>query len=65
MPQELAAAICLVFVIEGLLLFAAPAAWKRMVSQMLDMSDRQIRMAGAAGIMLGLIALLVVRGMFN
>lgn len=65
MSQDLAAALCLVFVLEGLLLFAAPGAWKRMVSQLLDMSDRQIRMAGAAGIILGLVSLLLVRGTFQ
>jgi len=63
-PKELAAAICLVFILEGLFLFSAPGAWKRMASQMTEMSDRQIRFAGGIGIIIGLLSLLLVRGVF-
>ena len=43
------------------LLFAFPAAWKRMVEQMLQMQNRQLRIAGALLLAAGLAALYVVR----
>ena len=49
-------------ILEGLLLFAAPAAWKRTVEHMLQMSDEQVRRIGAVVLMLGLVSLWVVRG---
>ena len=60
--SDLWAALCLVLVVEGLLLFAAPGAWKRAVAQLLEMGDRPLRIAGAVMIGLGLLALQLVRG---
>jgi len=59
---DLWAALCLVLVLEGLLLFAAPGAWKRAVAQLLAMGERSLRIAGAVMIGLGLLALQWVRG---
>lgn len=61
MISELAAALCLVLVLEGLFLFAAPGAWKRMAEQMQQIDHRTLRMIGGAMIVVGLIALHVVR----
>jgi uncharacterized protein len=58
---DLWAALCLVAVLEGLLLFAVPGAWKRIVAQMLEVPDRQLRIAGSVVLALGLIALYFVR----
>ena len=55
--HELFAALCLVFVIEGLLLFAAPHAWQRMVEQMRQLEPRQLRIIG--GVMVGVGVLLL------
>ena len=55
--HELFAALCLVFVIEGLLLFAAPQAWQRMVEQMRQLEPRQLRIIG--GVMVGVGVLLL------
>ena len=55
--SDLWAALCLVAVLEGLLLFAAPAAWKRAVAQMLEMPDRQLRIMGGALLAVGAVAL--------
>jgi len=55
--HELFAALCLVFVIEGLLLFAAPQAWQRMVERMRQLEPRQLRMIG--GVMVGVGVLLL------
>jgi uncharacterized protein len=57
MPAQLAAALCLVLVIEGLFLFAAPYAWKRFAEQMREMDERKLRAAGAVMIAIGLLAL--------
>ncbi len=61
MSQDLLAALCLVAVLEGLLLFAAPGLWKQAVAQMLDRPDRSLRLAGGVMIVAGLIALQLVR----
>lgn len=53
----LSAALCLVLVFEGLLLFAAPAGWKRLVEQALQLDERSLRMIGLGMIVVGLITL--------
>ena len=59
--KDLWAALCLVAVREGLLLFAAPGAWKRAVAQLLATPDRQLRTIGGLGLAAGLLALWWVR----
>jgi uncharacterized protein YjeT (DUF2065 family) len=59
--SELLSAICLVAVLEGLLLFAAPQGWKRAAGQLQAMPNRQLRIVGAISIALGLLALWWVR----
>ncbi len=60
MTGELAAALCLVLVFEGLFLFAAPRAWKRMAEQLQQIDARTLRMIGGGMIVVGLIALKIV-----
>ena len=59
--HDLWAALCLVAVLEGLMLFVAPGGWKRAAEQMIALSDGQIRRIGAV-LALGLLALYFVRG---
>ena len=59
---DLWAALCRGAVLEGLFLFAAPGAWKRTAARMLDLSDEQVRRVGGMVLMLGLVALWLVRG---
>lgn len=59
--SDLWAALCLVLVIEGLLLFVAPATWKQAVSQLLSQPDRALRAAGGVMVAAGLAALWWVR----
>lgn len=59
---ELWAALCLVLVLEGLLLFVAPGAWKQMAQRLQQLDPRQLRIGGAVMIVLGLISLQLVRG---
>ncbi|MFB8923453.1 DUF2065 domain-containing protein [Xanthomonas arboricola pv. juglandis] len=44
-----------------MLLFAAPAAWKRMVEQLFSLPTAQLRAIGGVTLVLGAIALWVVR----
>lgn len=59
---DLFAALALYLVIEGLLPFASPAAWRRSLGLMSRLSDGQMRMFGLVAIAAGLALLLVVRG---
>ncbi len=59
--SDLWAALCLVFVIEGLLLLALPNVWKRNAAQMLAMPSATLRGIGAGVLVAGLIALSLVR----
>jgi uncharacterized protein YjeT (DUF2065 family) len=55
--HQLAAALCLVLVLEGLLLFAAPASWQAMMRQALTLSPRTLRLFGAGAMAAGLVLL--------
>jgi uncharacterized protein len=59
--SDLLAALCLVAVLEGLFLFAAPGAWKRFAAQLQAMTDRGLRIHGAVMIGIGLLVLQFVR----
>ncbi len=58
---DLLAALALVLILEGLFLFAAPKAWKRMVAQLLPKPERQLSAVGGFMVIAGLIALYFVR----
>ncbi|MET0289648.1 MAG: DUF2065 domain-containing protein [Pseudoxanthomonas sp.] len=59
--KGLFAALCLMAVLEGLFLFAAPLAWKRMVEQLHALSPTQLRTYGAVVMFIGLGVLWLVR----
>jgi hypothetical protein len=60
MNQVFTSAICLVLVLEGLFLFAAPGTWKRMAEHMRQLDAKQLRMMGGVMMLLGVIALRLV-----
>lgn len=60
MPHTFAAALCLVLVLEGLFLFAAPQAWQRMAEQMRQLDPRQLRLIGCILVAAGLLLLKLV-----
>ncbi len=60
--NDLWSALCLVAILEGLVLFAIPGAWKRMAEEMQARSDRQLRAIGGGVLIAGLVALYLVRG---
>ena len=60
MGDALASALCLVLVLEGLFLFAAPDAWKRMAEQLQRIEPRRLRLFGGGMVVIGLILLRIV-----
>lgn len=50
--------MALVLVIEGLFPFISPGGWRRMFSQILSLSDGQIRFFGLCSILAGVLGLL-------
>ena len=59
---DLWGALCLVAVLEGLFLFAAPGGWKRAAEQMQQLPDEHVRRIGAVVLIVGLVSLWLVRG---
>ncbi|MCU0761465.1 MAG: DUF2065 domain-containing protein [Hydrogenophaga sp.] len=47
------AALALVLILEGLLPFLAPGAWRRMFTEMVKLKDGQIRFFGLVCLVLG------------
>ncbi len=57
MPGALLQALCLVAVIEGLFLFAAPGLWRRTMEQLLQRPDGALRRLGAVVLLAGVVSL--------
>ena len=52
--HQLAVAFALVFVIEGMVPFLAPARWRNLVRVMAELDDRTMRAMGLFSMLLGL-----------
>ncbi len=61
MPRDLLAALALVAVLEGLLLFAAPGPWRRMAERLLAEPPARLRRHGLCVLLAGLAALCWLR----
>ncbi|MFZ9296800.1 MAG: DUF2065 domain-containing protein [Hylemonella sp.] len=48
-------ALALLLVVEGLYPFASPSGWRRLFSQILQLSDGQLRFFGLCSILIGLL----------
>ncbi len=59
MGDWLLGALALMLVLEGLLPFLHPAAWRRVFESALQLSDGQIRFLGLASLVLGVLLLWV------
>ena len=55
----LGCAIALVLILEGLLPFLNPAAWRRVFERALQMTDAQIRLLGLSSLVAGVVLLLL------
>jgi uncharacterized protein YjeT (DUF2065 family) len=54
MLTTLGLAFALMLVLEGLMPFLAPAAWRDMFRRVIELNDGQIRFIGLAAIVIGL-----------
>ena len=59
MSLLLASAVALVLILEGLLPFLNPGAWRRVFERALKLSDAQIRMLGLSSLAVGVAILLI------
>lgn len=62
MWSELAVALGLIFVIEGVVYSLFPNAIKRMLAQILTLSDQSLRAAGLFSAILGVVWVWLLRG---
>ena len=58
--SDVAVALALVLVLEGMLPFLAPSAWRNAFKKLVKMSDGQLRFFGLTSMIVGLIALLIL-----
>lgn len=61
LAEVLLPALALMLVLEGMLPFLAPAAWRETFVRMTRMRDGQIRFMGLASMLAGLLLLLFTR----
>jgi uncharacterized protein YjeT (DUF2065 family) len=54
-------ALALMLIIEGILPFTAPRAWREMFRRIVELNDGQLRFAGLASMMTGLVLLFLAR----
>jgi len=60
--DTLLTAFALMLVIEGLLPFLAPGAWRETFRKLIEMHDGQLRFIGLTSMLAGLLLLYFVRG---
>ena len=59
MGRTLILAFALMLVLEGIIPFVAPAAWRDTFARLIRLADGQIRFVGLGSMLLGLVILLV------
>ncbi len=59
MSSTLFLAFALMLVIEGILPFVAPAAWRETFRRLIQFSDGQIRFVGLTSMIIGLVLLIL------
>ena len=62
MWHELAIALCLLCVLEGLLPFLSPRRWRDTMLAAAQLDDRSMRLVGLVSMMLGVAMLYWIRG---
>ena len=62
MTDNLRTAFALMLVIEGLMPFLVPNAWRETFRRLIEMSDGQLRFVGLSSMLAGLILLYFLRG---
>jgi uncharacterized protein YjeT (DUF2065 family) len=61
MSDNLLIAFALMLVLEGIVPFIAPNAWRETFRRMIQLSDGQIRFIGLTSMLVGLIMLIIFR----
>ena len=61
MTNSLLIAFALMLVLEGLMPFVAPAAWRGTFRRLIQLSDGQIRFIGLSSMVIGIFLLMVFR----
>ena len=61
MTELLVSAFALMLVIEGILPFTAPRMWREAFRRIIELTDGQLRFAGLASMVTGLVLLVLVR----
>ena len=61
MWHDLAVALCLVLVIEGIVPFLYPRRWREMVMMLSNVDDKTMRMVGLMSMLLGTGLLYLIR----
>ena len=61
MWKEIATALCLVLVIEGILPFIYPSRWRAMIMSLATVDDRTMRVAGLVSMIAGTLLLYLIR----
>ncbi len=61
MTNSLLIAFALMLVLEGLMPFVAPAAWRETFRRLIQLSDGQIRFIGLSSMVIGIFLLMVFR----
>ena len=61
MTNNLLIAFALMLVLEGLLPFLAPAAWREAFRRLIQLTDGQIRFIGLTSMVIGIFLLMVFR----
>ncbi len=62
MTDNLLTAFALMLVIEGLMPFLVPNAWRETFRRLIEMNDGQLRFVGLSSMLAGLILLYFLRG---
>ena len=60
--SDLAAAIALLLVLDGIMPFVNPRGMKRMLARLLEVGDRELRNAGLGSMLVGVALLYLVSG---
>jgi uncharacterized protein YjeT (DUF2065 family) len=61
MWNELAIALCLVLVIEGIMPFLYPRRWRALAMNLAEVSDGAMRVAGLVSMLAGTVLLYLIR----
>ena len=61
MSENLLLAFALMLILEGILPFLAPKAWKETFSRLIQLTDGQIRFVGITTMLVGLVLLMIFR----